>query len=178
MRNLSGWWKLELIYDILPGQECTCIMCVFMCVCVSQSSSCLTIDWPAIGCCSHMSKKGWTMYPWCSTCWWTSRSWSLSLPLSGSQVRTLLCRCCYFKLKPCLVINLVNISWFLIKLVFNCVFCLFMPSIHIQHATEMTSRPCFSHFFPLEQSTSLFCIYNLSRKGCSYLVLTGVTDVN
>lgn len=112
--NLSGWWKLEWIYDIFSRPEmylqniCVCV-CVLVCVCIlmcmcecvcacvwgrkRQRSSCLTIDWPAIGCCSHMSKKGWTMYPWCSTCWWTSRSWSLSLvcelPLSGSQVRTL-----------------------------------------------------------------------------------------
>ena len=83
-------------------------MCV--CVCERQRSSCLTIDRPAIGWCGHMSKKGWTMYPWCSTCWWISRSWSLSLvselPLSGSQVRTLSCQCCCGKLKPLLVINL------------------------------------------------------------------------
>lgn len=82
---------------------------VFQHVCVSVCV-CLTIDRPAIGCCSHMSKKGWTMYPWCSTCLWTSRSWSLSLvselPLSGSQVRTLLCQYRYCKWKPCLVMHL------------------------------------------------------------------------
>lgn len=69
-----------------------------VCVRVQQRSSCLTIDWSAIGCCSHMSEKGWTMYPWCPNGWWTSRSWSVSviseLLLSGSQVRTLLCHCC------------------------------------------------------------------------------------
>lgn len=83
-------------------------MCVYVCVC-ALTSSCLTIAWSTIGRCSHMSNKGWTMYPWCSTCLWISRTWSLllvsELPLSGSQVRTLLCLHIGNKLNKSLAIN-------------------------------------------------------------------------
>lgn len=63
--EVGGLWSNVTWVKAGESSECVSMDVCCVCLCVGQSSSCLTIDCSAIGRCSHMSKKGSTMYPWC-----------------------------------------------------------------------------------------------------------------